>query len=328
VRERGGQERFGPKAVFIASSQASDMEDVYQAFLDWMNMLEEAGYPVAQQSQEARAMLAATDYLAGVYDNFHALHLHNRLRNGNFEAHVAEARDGLGRLPDDGYVAILDEALKIFHDHRHAWDNWPGGNSDEHRAAKALMAPADNRFTAIDNLKTWDDVGRAILALPTVRIVSDEEWSHSRDALVAASPTASSKLAEKQARDARRRDEMMRASEIRAQNALNDPVNFAADFLAKRAGYTDVYSVGHRQVLEDSRSARWELALRTDDGQQQINWLVEFRNEFALFDYSFETVRARAPAADIERERRKRLGLAPDGPKPASPFGRIFGRKK
>jgi len=42
-----GTETFDPKAVIIAQSQASDMEDVYQAFLDLMNILEEAGYPVA-----------------------------------------------------------------------------------------------------------------------------------------------------------------------------------------------------------------------------------------------------------------------------------------
>jgi hypothetical protein len=318
-----------PRDIYVGQSAISDPEELIQAFVAWLDFLrDEAGISPERLAAEALELEAAWEHLAGVYNNHHALHLHNLLRNDRFETAIPLARRGLGRLAEAGYAENLDEAVRLYESDRHAWQvpRFAGG-SDEYRRAQKVMKPADDRFMQlVSSNDPWKLVADAILKLPTFHAIGDDDLAALRQQILSDSQGDAQAQQDAVEKEARLAEEEVAASLARTQRALKDSVAFAAEMLATGAGYTDVLTLGERHLEEDG-SECWFVMLRTESRQAQMNRLVRKAGRFALFDNNMTTLRYSAAETDIELARQKLLGGSSHDPSPPSAFRRIFGRK-
>jgi hypothetical protein len=316
-----------PREIYVTQSAISDPEALSEAFIGWLDFLrDDAKFPAHELAPEALEIEAAWEYLGGVYNDFHALHFHNLLRNGRFDEAVPMIRSGLHRLDSADYVENFDEAVRLYQANKPVWDIARfGGASDEYRRAKAVMKPADDRFCELD--KTFGSrkvLAQAISRLPCLRIVADDELAAVRQKVRDQSPRYKASQDEAAAREARRAYEDAEASRLRTEQSLKDIVAFAAEMLATGAGYTDVLTLGERHLDDDGSTEMWHVMLRTKDRNTQMNCLVRSGGRFGLFDHSMTTLRYGATEKDLERARQKLLRqVSPE----QSVFRRLFGRK-
>jgi hypothetical protein len=316
-----------PNEIYVGQSTVADSERLIEAFIGWLDFLrDDAKCPADEIAPEALEIEAAWEYLGGVYNDFHALHFHNLLRNGRFEEAVPTIRRGLQRLDAAEYAANFDAAVRLYEANKPVWDVARfGGASEEYLRAKAVMKPADDRFSELDaTLGSRKVLARAVSQLPFLRIVADGELEDVRQKLRDGSPGHKNWREDAAAREARRADEEAEASRLRTQQSLKDIVAFAAEALATGAGYTDVLTLGERHVDVDGSTEMWHVMLRTKDRNAQMNCLVRSGGRFGLFDHSMTKLRYGASEKELEQARQK---LSRQAPPEQSVFGRLFGRK-
>lgn len=317
------------REIYVSKRDAADAEALVDSFTGWLDfMRDQAKFSTDELASEALALEAAWEYLGGVYNDFHALHFHNLLRNDRFESRMPLVKAGLARLDEPEYSRTLAAALKVFQTNRQAWDvpRFVGG-SEEYKRAQAMMKPADDAYCGLDRANDRRKlIADAILRLPTLRIVDEADLSQIRQQFLAASPVHAQEDAVEQGR--RRAEEAANARRARTEKSLESVVAFAAEMLAEGAGFADVLTPpGERHVDEDGSTEMWFIMLRTKDRQAQMHRLIRSGGRFSLFDNNMATLKVSATEKDVERARQKLLQQVNPAVAAPSGFRRLFGRK-